>query len=604
MKHLIRLKPFLKPYRWQIFLSMLVLIILTAIAMVVPAIIRIVIDFGITNDQIQLLIISSLTLLLLGFVRAGLNYAQRYINEWIASHIGFDFRNLLYNHIQYLPFSFHDHSQSGQLISRCIEDVRAIERFAGFGLVELVRIILLSVVITILLFFQEPKLAAISMLPLIPLILVTFNFGKKVGKFFYKVDNALGELSSQLQENVTGVQVIRAFAKENYELDRFSNKNRILYTARVSVVKQWSKIMPTTQFLVALSTILIILFGGLMVINGQMTVGEVVAFNAYLLMLAGPAQQLAWLVNGAGEADAGAQRVLEILDLTPSISSPPDAIKLPVLSGKVAFQDIYFQYSPGSAAALEQITLTVKPNQLIALIGPTGSGKTTLVNLIPRFYDVSNGSILVDGFNVREVDLVTLRRQIGIVLQTSLLFSTTIRENIAYGRPDASEEEVIEAAKAAQAHDFINKLSNGYETVIGERGITLSGGQRQRIAIARALIMNPRILILDDSMSSVDTETEKLIQEALETLMLGRTTFVIAHRLSTVRRADLILVMDHGKIIERGTHTELLGLNGLYRDIYDLQLRDQEKFQEDMLTLQTLKGNFVYQPSDRSKGVE
>ena len=322
-----------------------------------------------------------------------------------------------------------------------------------------------------------------------------------------------------------------------------------------------------------------------MVLQGQMTIGEVVAFNSYLLLLAGPAQQLTWLVNSAGEAAAGLQRAYEILDLPPAIESPPQAIRLPNLTGRVAFEGVCFHYQGEKAAALEDIQLEVSPNQVVALIGPTGSGKTTLINLIPRFYDISEGAVRVDGIDVREADLATLRSQIGIVLQTSLLFSVSIAENIAYGRPEASQAEIEAAAQAAQAHEFILELPEGYQTIVGERGVTLSGGQRQRVAIARALLMDPRILILDDSTSSVDTQTERLIQKALDRLMEGRTTFVIAHRLSTVRRADQILVLDRGKIVERGTHNQLLADGGLYRQIYDLQLRDQEQFIEAMETL-------------------
>ncbi len=278
-------------------------------------------------------------------------------------------------------------------------------------------------------------------------------------------------------------------------------------------------------------------------------------------------------------------RAFEVLDIVPAIKSPPDAVQLPALSGQVDFDQVSFLYSGETAAALQDIAVTVQPNQLVALIGPTGSGKTSLVNLIPRFYDVAQGSVRVDGQDVRTVDLISLRRQIGIVLQTSLLFSASLRENIAYGRPEATLDEVIAAAKAAQAHDFIQEMAEGYDTVVGERGMTLSGGQRQRVAIARALLMDPRILILDNSTSSVDTQTERLIQQALDNLMVGRTTFVIAHRLSTVRRADLILVMDGGRIVERGTHSELLAQDGLYREIYELQLRDQESFHEEMQAL-------------------
>ncbi|HEC62605.1 MAG TPA: ABC transporter ATP-binding protein, partial [bacterium] len=558
MKHLWRLRTFLRPYRPQIFISLLILFGITTAQLVIPAIIREVIDVGLARGEISTLIQSALIILIIGNALAAMTYGQSYLSAWIASHVGYDLRNLLYDHIQHLPFSYHDHSQTGQLISRCIEDVRAIERFTGYGVADLLRLSLLLVGIVILLFVQNARLAAIALLPIIPLVLMTGNFGRRIGGFFLVINQSLGELSARLQENVTGVEVVRAFAREPYEIGRFNQTNRTLYNARVTVISQWSKIMPTSHFLVTLGTILILWFGGQMVLRGEMTIGEIVAFNSYLLLLAQPTRQLTWLVNIAGEAAAGVQRTHEVLDLVPDIQSSSNAFELPPLDGTVEFRGVCFQYSQETTRALENITLTVEPNQVIALIGPTGSGKTSLVNLIPRFYDVIRGAVLVDGYDVRNVDLVSLRRQIGIVLQTSLLFSTTIRENIAYGRPEASEEEIIRAAKAAQANEFITEFPKGYDTLVGERGVTLSGGQRQRIAIARALLMDPRILILDDSTSSVDIQTERLIQQALEHLMEGRTTFVIAHRLSTVRRADLILVMNDGQIVERGTHNELL----------------------------------------------
>jgi ATP-binding cassette subfamily B protein len=577
MRTLLRLGPFLRPYRLQAALALGVTLVLAGLLLLVPAIIRQVIDVGLMQGDRRFLAGAALAILGIGALRATLIYAQRYLGEWLASHIGYDLRNRLYDHIQHLPFSFHDHTQTGQLISRCIEDVRAVERFTGFGLIELIRLGLLMLGIIGLLFWQSPRLAAIALLPMIPLVAITTAFGRRVGDYFMKVDIALGDLSSQVQENVTGVQVVRAFAREPYEIDRFAVKNRTLYKARIKVVSIFSRVMPTTHFLVASGTILILWFGGNMVLRGEMTVGEMVAFNGYLLLLAAPAQQLTWLVNAAGEAVAGLQRSFEILDLQPEITSPPGAIALPNLQGRVEFEHVSLHYPDQTIPALEGIDLCVEPNQVVALIGPTGSGKTSLVNLIPRFYDPSQGVVRVDGVDVRQMDLITLRRRIGIVLQTSLLFSTTIAENIAYGRPDATQEEIEAAARAAQAHEFIVQLPDGYQTVVGERGVTLSGGQRQRVAIARALLMDPRILILDDSTSSVDTETERLIQQALEKLMEGRTTFVIAQRLSTVRRADLILVMQDGRIVERGTHQELLAQGGLYREIYELQLRQQER---------------------------
>jgi ATP-binding cassette, subfamily B, multidrug efflux pump len=349
--------------------------------------------------------------------------------------------------------------------------------------------------------------------------------------------------------------------------------------------------MPTANLLIGTSTLLILWFGGNMVLQAEITLGELVAFNTYVLMLSGPAQQISWLVNAAGETSAGLQRTFEVLEMQPEIRSRPSANRLPVLQGEVVFDNVSFRYRGEKAQALHEINLRVQPNQIVALVGPTGSGKSSLINLIPRFYDVSKGRVLIDGVDVREIDLKSLRSQIGIVLQTSLLFSATIRENIAYGNPEATTEQIIAAAKAAQAHDFILEMSEQYDTRVGERGVTLSGGQRQRVAIARALLMDPRILILDDSTSSVDSQTEHLIQEALSRLMEGRTTFVIAQRLSTIRRADLILVLEKGRIAQHGKHKELLEQDGLYREIYNLQLRDQERLMNELAQIQSQKSS-------------
>jgi ATP-binding cassette subfamily B multidrug efflux pump len=458
------------------------------------------------------------------------------------------------------------------LINRCIEDVRSVQNFAGESIVEIIQLAVIAAGVVTILIFRNPWLALISLLPLIPMVMMTTDFGKRITLLFYDVDNTMGDLSARLQENVTGVHVVRAFAREPHEITQFDAINLKYFRSRLKVNREWAKVMPTTNLLITLGTILILLVGGPLVMQGRMTVGALVAFNAYLMLLSAPVQQLSWLVNTAGEAEAGAQRILEILDHELEIESPLNAVKLETLQGRVEFRSATLRYQDEKIDALSNIDLVVEPNHLVALIGQTGSGKTSLVNLIPRFYDVTDGVVLVDGVDVRQVDLDSLRRQIGIVLQTSLLFSETIRANIAYGCPEASVEEIFAAARAAQAHDFIIKFANGYETLVGERGVTLSGGQRQRIAIARALLMDPRILILDDSTSSVDTQTEKLIQEALDRLMEGRTTFVIAHRLATVRRADLILVMDDGRIVQRGKHNDLLAQGGLYREIYDLQL--------------------------------
>ncbi|MFH1908356.1 MAG: ABC transporter ATP-binding protein [Chloroflexota bacterium] len=582
MTALLRIRHFLKPYTWPLVGNLTILLTSTGLALVVPRIMQQVIDVGLKSGNTASLIQSASLLLGIGVTIAVLSLMQRYLTIWIAAHVGYDLRNRMYDHIQYLPFTYHDHAQSGQLISRGIEDIRAIEIFAGSGIVEFLQLFLLTVGILALMASENLKLMLIAILPLLPMVMLGVSLGSRISGMFLAVDNAVGDISARLQENVSGVQVVRAFAREPYEIEQFNKLNRIVFKLWVKVNDQRATVLPASHFLITLGTILVLWIGGGMVLAGQMTVGEVVAFNAYLLMLSNPTQQLTNLINAAGEASAGARRLFDVLDHQPEIQSPAGAISLPPLRGQVELRGVSLKYADEKRESLTGINLRVEPNQLIALIGQTGSGKTSLVNLIPRFYDVTEGVVLVDGHDVRGVELVSLRRQIGIVLQTSLLFSDSIEANIAYGKPEASEEEILAAAKTAQAHEFITGLPQSYDTVVGERGVTLSGGQRQRVAIARALLMDPRILILDDSTSSVDTQTEQAIQKALDKLMEGRTTFVIAHRLATVRRADLILVMDKGRIVQRGTHGELLAQGGLYKKIHDLQLSQQMKFVEEM----------------------
>ncbi|MBI9048969.1 MAG: ABC transporter ATP-binding protein [Anaerolineaceae bacterium] len=571
-----KLRELIRPYQTPILITILLLFFYTAIDMVFPQIIEQVIDRGLLNQDRKLLLQAAIIVVGLGLVKAFLINRRIYLSHGFAHKIAYDLRNRLYNHIQHLPFSYHDSIQSGQLISRCIEDVRSVQNFAASGFLHLMQVFTLMIGVMIMLFISNWKLAFIGMLPIIPLLFITVSFGRKIGQLFYVIDDNMGDVSSRLQENVIGAQVVRAFAREEFENKRFDGANQKLTDSHLDALREFTKVVPTTNFLVALSTILILWFGGKMVMASQLTIGELVAFNSYLLLFAQPAQQLSWLVNQAGEAAAGVKRTFEVLQTRPEIHSPHNAVPLPDVRGKVAFENVSFRYASEPMPALQHINLVVEPNQVVALIGPTGSGKTSLINLIPRFYDVDKGSVRIDGVDTRLLDLVTLRKQIGIVLQTSLLFSATIRENIAYGKPNLTMDDIINAAKAAQAHDFIMEMPEQYDTIVGERGTTLSGGQRQRIAIARAILLNPRILILDDSTSSVDMKTEKCIQEALMKLMEGRTTFVIAQRLSTVRRADLILVMQDGAIVERGTHEQLLKQDGPYREIYELQLREQE----------------------------
>jgi ATP-binding cassette subfamily B protein len=582
MKSIVKLFKFAKPYWLPMAGAGVSLLFILAAQLAFPTIIRDVIDNGLIQGEVKFMFQAGLIILGLGAVRAGFSAAGRYLSETVSMRYAYDVRNRLFDQIQHQSFTYHDHAQTGQLMSRCTEDLRSIQAFMGRGFIELLQVILLIIGSVFLMVRENPMLTLITMLPMIPLLILTADFGGRITHLFYAIDRALGDLSARLQENVIGVQVVRAFTREEHEIDRFGSSNQALYDARINVIAEWSKIMPTTMMLVSLSTIILLWFGGNMVLDGTLTVGQVVEFNSYMLLIALPARQLTWFINMAGEAEAGAQRISEVLDHDPEIISGDRAISAENIKGEVEFRNVSFTYKGETVPALKDITFTASPNQIIGLIGHTGSGKTSLVNLIARFYEAQQGQVLIDGVEVSEYDLQSLRRQIGYVLQTTLLFTLTIAENIAFGRPDASQEEIAAAARAAQADEFIRSFPQGYETIVGERGITLSGGQRQRVAIARALLIDPRILILDDSTSSVDTETEHLIQKALSDLMEGRTTFIIAQRISSIRNADHILVFDQGHIVEQGNHEDLIEKDEFYAEIFKLQHDQQTRAQIEM----------------------
>ena len=597
MRSLIRLSAFSSLYWLRIMVTAACLIAITALSLAVPRLLQTAIDFGLAQGDAAVIAQIGLALIGVGLARALLNLVQRYNAEWLSHRLAYDTRNALYEHIQRLPFAFHDHSQTGQLLARCTEDVGNVQRFAGFALVDLINVILLFAGILAIMLATDARLTLIALTPFPILIAYTVRFGIRITPYFTRIDQALARISTILQETLSGMQVVKAFAREPGRRDQFAVGNRELYDSRVATIHYWGAAFPTMSLMVVASVALLIGAGGQRVIAGELTLGELVAFNSYILLLSQPVQRLGFIVNMAGEATASAVRMFEVIDEPIAIADRPGAGALPALRGRVEFDRVTFAYrrpaspvaAPGAdvshqqaRAALQDVSFVAEPDQVIALIGPTGSGKSTIINLIPRFYDVTSGAVRVDGIDVRDATLGSLRSQIGIVLQESILFSTSIRDNIAYGRMDATGNEIAAAATAARAHDFIVSFPDGYDTIVGEKGVTLSGGQRQRVAIARALLTNPRILILDDSMSSVDTQTEYAIQQALAELMKGRTTFVIAQRLTTVKRADQILVLDQGGIVQRGAHDDLLREGGLYREIYDLQLRDQEELRRDL----------------------
>jgi ATP-binding cassette subfamily B protein len=529
------------------------------------------------QDNPTALFVAAGIILAVAVVRGVAGFVQRYLGEWLSFRAAYDLRNDFYASLQRLPFAFHDKAHTGDLMSRATGDITETERFIGIGLMELVATLLLLVGVVVAMLLMDLRLALLALIPLPVLLVAVIRFGMTVQPQSRHVQDQLGVLSTTMQESLTGIRVVKAFAREPYEFEKFDRDNSIWFRLREGLIRLWGNNWPFFTFLIALSNFLLLFFGGPLALDGVITVGVLFAMISYVLMLNGPTQRLGFLVNAAATADASASRVFEIMDIPIAVAEKPDALALAQPRGQVMFDQVSFGYRDG-LHVLQDISFVAQPGQVVALMGPTGSGKSSIINLIPRFYDPAAGRVLVDGVDVRDVSLDDLRGMIGIVLQEPFLFSASIAENIAYGRPTASQEEIERAARAANAHDFIAGFPNGYATRVGERGVTLSGGQKQRIAIARALLYDPRILILDDSTSSVDTETEYVIQQALQTLMRGRTTFIIAQRLLTLKHADQILVLEQGRIAQRGRHEALLAEDGLYRQIYDLQLRDQEEF--------------------------
>lgn len=572
-----RLLGYLRPYWKRALLGYVSMLLVTGLNLVVPQIIKDAIDNGLAAGRPTALFAAGGLILGIAVLRGVVGFSQRYVGEWLTHRVAYDLRNEFYDSVQHLPFAFHDRAQTGDMMSRATSDITETERFIGIGLMELLATVLLLVGVVIAMLLESPELALLALLPMPVLVVATVRFGSVVRPMFKGVQEQMGTLSTTMQESLTGIRVVKAFAREPFELDKFDRDNEEWFRRRDAVIRVWANNWPFFRFILAASIFLLLWFGGPPALRGEITVGTLFALISYVLLLNGPVQRLGYFVNLAATAGASASRIFEIMDTPNEVSEDSDAIVLEDVRGEVTFEHVSFGYHENQRV-LHDINFRAVPGQTIALIGPTGSGKSTLTNLIPRFYDPTEGRVLVDGYDIRDVTLHSLRRHIGIVLQDPFLFGLTIGENIAYGRPDAPYEEIVAAAKSAQAHDFIVDFPEGYETRVGERGVTLSGGQKQRVAIARALLYDPRILILDDSTSSVDTETEHLLKQALDVLMEGRTTFVIAQRLLTLKNADCILVLDKGRIVERGTHDELLAMDGLYRELYDLQLKDQEEF--------------------------
>lgn len=586
MKITLRILSYLKPYWRRLTIAYVALFVALGLQLYIPQILANVIDHGLVGGSTRYLIDAALMIVGLAIVQGIFTFLRSYLFQYLAEMVGYDLRNELYAKLQSLPFSYYDQAQTGQLMSRATDDVNNIRGMLMMSLRALILAFGMLVAVTVILLHYDWKLALISLASMPLLVWWSLKFGVTVRPMFAAVQQQFGVMTSVLQENVAGARVVRAFAQEARENARFEAELQRLFQRNLRAAKLWSFFFPSVLFLSGLSLGVILWYGGYQVIVGTLSIGTLVAFNRYIVLLSEPIRWIGFIVNRIARAIASGGRIFEVLDTKSAIKERSDAIDLRPMRGEVAFEEVTFRYAGMKRDALTAISFTAQPGQTIALLGPTGAGKSTIINLLPRFYDVDAGRITVDGHDVRDLTLASLRSQIGTVLQETFLFSVSVRENIAYGRAGATEEEIIAAARAARAHDFIAALPQGYDTELGERGTNLSGGQKQRIAIARALLLNPRILILDDATASVDSETEYQIQQALATLMRGRTSFVIAQRLTTVKGADQILVLHDGQIVERGTHLQLLQNGGFYAEIYDLQLRDQEDVMRSALTVE------------------
>ncbi len=540
-------------------------------SLTIPFLTRTVISQGIQagNDTV----ITSLSLLMVVVAAIGgvFSFLQGYLAENVSQGVAFDLRNELYEKVQRLSFSYHDKSRTGQLMTRATSDVEQLRMFIGQGFLVMINSVVLLIGITIILFTLNWRLASVS-LPILPVAMVLFAvFGSLARPLFMVVQQKLGVFNTILQENVAGFRVVKAFVRADQERRRFQDANNDLVNVSLQVNRTMSFIFPVMFLISNLGQVAILGVGGNYVIQGTLGVGELVAFTSYLLLAFFPIGQMGMILTLMSSAMASAERIFEILDAKSDVTDTPDARPLPQIRGHVEFDRVTFRYF-GGEPVLNDVSFTVEPGKVVALLGATGSGKSSIINLIPRFYDATEGQVLIDGYDVKQVCLDSLRSQIGIVLQETRLFAGSIRDNIAYGRPDASMDDVIKAAQAAAAHDFIVEFPKGYDTPVAELGASLSGGQKQRIAIARALLLDPRILILDDSTSSVDLKTEAHIQAALERLMKNRTSFVIAQRISTVQTADVIIVLDKGRVAAMGKHADLLECEPIYSEIYHSQL--------------------------------
>ncbi|RKG90735.1 ABC transporter ATP-binding protein [Corallococcus terminator] len=572
---ILRALRYLRRYRLESLGALLSLLLVSVANLGAPQMIRIAIDQGLARGERRPVWLAVGGLVAIALGRGLFNFLQGYLAERASQGVAFDLRDALFARIQRLSFSYYDQAQTGQLLTRLTSDVEAVRTFVGSGVVQFAASAAMLVGCAGLLLWLDPVLALAALGSVAPILFVLRSFVTKMRPLFGQLQALLGTLNTTLQEDLRGLRVVRAFSAEAREMARYGETNAKLQAQNLKLVDALANNFPFVTFFSNLGTLMVVGVGGWRIFHQRLTLGELVAFNSYLAFLLMPLMTLGFLASSLSRASASALRVFELLDTAVEVTDRPGAVPLPPLQGRIELRDVRFRYAGSEREILRGLSVTLEPGQFVAVLGTTGSGKSTLINLLPRFYDVTGGAVLLDGHDVRDVTLASLRSQIGVVLQDALLFSGTVRDNIAYGHLDATREQVEAAAEAAQAAEFIRALPQGYDTVVGERGVGLSGGQRQRLAIARALLTDPRLLILDDSTSAVDAQTEEAIQGALDTLMRDkrRTAVVIAQRISTVRDADVILVLDEGRIVAKGRHEELRASSELYNDILGSQLQ-------------------------------
>lgn len=572
-----KLKSYYWPYKNYFIWSMLFMLVVTGITVVYPMILQMTIDDVVIGGKYTWIPYLALGFVGLMVIKGVATYINQYTGDLFGISSVYKMRNALYEKLQYLPFKYYDNAKTGDLMSRLTADVEGFRFFLSFGFAELLRFVLLIAISFSVMCYYSVSLTFVTLVTLPFLALVVYKFDKSVHPAFRAIRKSFGKLNTKVQENISGINTVKSLSREEFEIGKFNDSNRdykdqFLFTSSI-----WAKYFPLMEYLGNISVVLLLAYGGYLVISGDLKPGELVAFYSLVWYIMWPIMNLGFVVNLFSQAKASGERLLEVLEAENEIIEIKEPVAKEKLKGEVEFQNVTLRYGSEDQEALTDITFKAEPGKVIGLIGSTGSGKTSITQMLTRFYEPAKGKVLIDGIDVKEYSLHSLRGNIGFVLQESFLFSSSIKSNISYGNPNATMEEIIDAAKRAQAHDFIMELPDGYDTLLGERGMGLSGGQKQRIAIARAICVNPSILILDDATSAVDMETEFRIQMALKEVMRGRTTFIIAHRISSLKHADEILVLDNGQIVERGIHDELIKNNGLYQRIYDIQFQDQKK---------------------------